>query len=104
MHVRSLSSAIITNQDEAMQKDIEIVFPDARNRWCLRHIKKKFSEKLRGYYAYEAIETTMKGAGYDCLTEEEFENTWNNALQLLSFGNEWLRFIGGATSLHFCFC
>lgn len=39
--------AIITDQCKAMQRVIEIFFPDARHRWCLCHIMKKIPEKLK---------------------------------------------------------
>ncbi|XP_024041931.1 protein FAR1-RELATED SEQUENCE 5-like [Citrus clementina] len=37
---------IIIDQDRAMQKAIENVFPTTRHRWCLWHIMKKVPEKL----------------------------------------------------------
>lgn len=40
-------SAIITNQDKAMKKAIQIVFPKERHRWCLWHILKKMPENLK---------------------------------------------------------
>lgn len=39
-------SAIITDQDRAMRNAIQIVFPEARHRWCLWHILKKLPEKV----------------------------------------------------------
>ena len=69
-------NAIITNQDKAMKKATEIVFPNARHRWCLWHIMKKLPEKLRGYKEYEAIKFGIQNAGYDSLTTEEFEENW----------------------------
>lgn len=46
-------NAIITDQDRAMKKEIEHVFPKVRHRWCLWHIMEKIPEKLRGYKEYE---------------------------------------------------
>lgn len=34
-------NGIITDQDKAMKKAIEIVFPNTRYQWCLWHILKK---------------------------------------------------------------
>ena len=56
---------IITDQDRVMKNAIEIVFPNARHRWCLWHIMKKLSEKLGKYTEYEAISSIMKRAAYD---------------------------------------
>ena len=53
-------NAIITNQDKAMQKAIEVVFPHARHRWCLWHIMKKLPKKLKGYKKYEVIKLNMQ--------------------------------------------
>ena len=65
--------AIITDQCRAMQNAIEIVFPQVRHCWCLWHIMKKISEKLRGYSQYESIKVTLSKAVYDSFTKDEFE-------------------------------
>ena len=44
---------IVTDQCKAMKNAIEIVFPNARHRWCLWHIMKKVPEKLQGYSRYK---------------------------------------------------
>ncbi|CAL5330111.1 unnamed protein product [Camellia sinensis] len=83
--------AIITDQCRAMQSAIEIVFPQARHRWCLWHIMKKIPEKLKGYAQYEAIKLAMQNAVYDCLTRAEFESKWEEMLATFNlYDNEWL--------------
>ncbi|XP_062103335.1 protein FAR-RED IMPAIRED RESPONSE 1-like [Humulus lupulus] len=69
-------NAIITDQDKAMKKAIEIVFPQSRHRWCLWHIMKKMPEKLSGYQSYKPIKKALKKCVYNSLTKEEFEKTW----------------------------
>ncbi|XP_028087490.1 protein FAR1-RELATED SEQUENCE 8-like [Camellia sinensis] len=65
--------AIITDQCRAMQNAIEVVFPEARHRWCLWHIMKKIPEKLRGYAQYESIKLALPNAVYDCFTKHKFD-------------------------------
>ena len=74
-------SAIITNQDRAMQKAIAKVFANARHRWCLWHIMKKVPEKLRKYKEYEPIKFEMQNVVYDSLTKEEFEKRWDRFIE-----------------------
>ncbi|XP_044505676.1 protein FAR-RED IMPAIRED RESPONSE 1-like isoform X2 [Mangifera indica] len=83
--------AIITNQDEAMQNAIGIVFPDTRHRWCLWHIMKKLFEKLKGYCEYEYIKFSLQNVVYDSLTQEEFEERWNRFIDKHNLHNDaWL--------------
>ncbi|KAL7172245.1 hypothetical protein ACSBR2_031857 [Camellia fascicularis] len=84
-------SAIITDQDQAMKKAIEIVFPNARHRWCLWHIMKKMPEKLRGCGQYESVKFCMQNVVYDSLTKEEFEESWGRFIEKYKIErNEWL--------------
>ncbi|KAA8540142.1 hypothetical protein F0562_026834 [Nyssa sinensis] len=82
-------NAIITDQDKAMQKAIENVFPNARHRWCLCHIMKKLSKKLKGCEQYESIKFFLQNAIYDSLTCDEFEESWNCTIDKLH-SNDWL--------------
>ncbi|CAL5340102.1 unnamed protein product [Camellia sinensis] len=68
--------AIITDQCKAMQNAIEIVFPNTRHRWCLWHIMKKISEKVKGYSQYESMKLALQNAVYDTFTKDEFEMRW----------------------------
>ncbi|XP_028121470.1 protein FAR1-RELATED SEQUENCE 6-like [Camellia sinensis] len=84
-------NAIITDQDKAMKKAIQIVFPNVRHRWCLWHILKKLPEKLRGYKEYKAIKFGIQNAVYNSLTKKEFEENWNKLIENYQLeGNEWL--------------
>ncbi|XP_028097663.1 protein FAR1-RELATED SEQUENCE 5-like [Camellia sinensis] len=83
-------NAIITDQDKAMKKATQIVFPNARHRWCLWHIMKKLLEKLRGYKEYEAIKFGIQNAVYDSLTTEEFEENWGKFIEEYQLhSNDW---------------
>ncbi|XP_028085358.1 protein FAR-RED IMPAIRED RESPONSE 1-like [Camellia sinensis] len=83
--------AIITDQCIAMQNAIEIVFPQARHRWCLWHIMKKIPEKLRGYSQYDSIKVALSNAVYDSFTKDEFEEYWQAMIAKFNLhDNEWL--------------
>ncbi|XP_071695688.1 protein FAR-RED IMPAIRED RESPONSE 1-like [Rutidosis leptorrhynchoides] len=53
-------TAIITDQDQAMKKAIEVVFPAARHRWCLWHILKKLPKKLGRHKRYKSVKYKLK--------------------------------------------
>ncbi|XP_018830883.2 protein FAR-RED ELONGATED HYPOCOTYL 3-like [Juglans regia] len=64
-------AAIITDQDRAMKNAIQIVFPNARNRYCLWHIMRKLPEKLGSHSAYNVgLKTAIQSAGL--YTERSF--------------------------------
>ena len=77
---------IITDQDRAMKKAIEIVFPTTRHRWCLWHIMKKVPEKLGGYTEYHAITQLLHSAVYDSQCVAQFEETWHYMLVQYDLG------------------
>ncbi|XP_057430023.1 protein FAR-RED IMPAIRED RESPONSE 1-like [Lotus japonicus] len=82
---------IITDQCKAMKKAIELVFPDARHRWCLWHIMKKIPEKFNGYGQYKEIKKDMKEAVYDSLDVTEFDGQWNTFIDKYGLrNNDWL--------------
>ena len=84
-------SAIIIDQDRAMKKAIQIVFPKARHRWCLWHILKKMPEKFKRYREYISIKFCLKNVVYDSLTKEEFEERWGRFIEKYDLkSHEWL--------------
>ncbi|XP_028113810.1 protein FAR1-RELATED SEQUENCE 5-like [Camellia sinensis] len=88
--------AVITDQCRTMQNAIQIVFPQARHRWCLWHIVKKIPEKLRRYSQYEAIKFALQNAVYDSFTKDEFDEEWQMMIQKFSLhDNEWLAILYG---------
>jgi len=68
---------IVTDQCKAMKNSIEIVFPNARHRWCLWHIMKKVPEKLQGYSSYKQIKHDMKQLVYELVSVDAFECGWD---------------------------
>ncbi|XP_028096510.1 protein FAR-RED IMPAIRED RESPONSE 1-like [Camellia sinensis] len=74
-----------------MQNAIEIVFSQARYRWCLWHIMKKILEKLRGYSQYVSIKVALSNAVYDSFTKDEFEEYLEAMIENFNLNdNEWL--------------
>ncbi|XP_071700129.1 protein FAR1-RELATED SEQUENCE 4-like [Rutidosis leptorrhynchoides] len=85
-------NAIITDQDQAMKKAIEIVFPDSRHRWCLWHIMNKIPKKFGKHAKYKSIKYRLKKAVYDCLTTVEFEVAWKTMIDRYKLEkNRWLK-------------
>jgi len=68
---------IVTDQCKAMKNAIEIVFPNARHKWCLWHIMKKVPEKLQGYSSYKQIKHDMKQLVYESVSLDGFECGWD---------------------------
>ncbi|KAB2610641.1 protein FAR1-RELATED SEQUENCE 5-like [Pyrus ussuriensis x Pyrus communis] len=66
-------SGIITDQDKAMKKAIEVVFPNTQHRLCLWHIMKKVPDKLKSYKEYESMSSSLDNIIYDSMTSEDFE-------------------------------
>ena len=84
-------NAIITDHDKAMKKAIEVVFPNARHRWCLWHIMKKMPDKFKGYKEYEPIQFCMRNFVHDSLSKEKFEESWCLFIKKYKLeSNEWL--------------
>lgn len=82
--------AIITDQDNALQKAVEIVFPNTRHRWCLWHITKKLPDYLRGYDQYDSIKFVLQNVVYESLTCDEFEQRWNIMIEKYNLqSSEW---------------
>jgi hypothetical protein len=64
---------IITDQDAAMQKAIEKIFPNTIHRSCLYHVKSKVEDKLfRCFQANEGLYEEFQDIIDNSLTVEEF--------------------------------
>ncbi|XP_026398365.1 protein FAR1-RELATED SEQUENCE 5-like [Papaver somniferum] len=84
--------AIIDDQCQAMKNAVEIVFPEARHRWCLWHIMKKIPEKFGSYKQREKIVFALQEAVYDSQTPAEFEESWKKMIDKYNLQqNTWLR-------------
>ncbi|KAL2927593.1 Protein FAR1-RELATED SEQUENCE 5 [Bienertia sinuspersici] len=82
---------ILTDQDTTMRKALSVVMPQSRHRWCIWHILKKFSEKLRMYSNYKDFKSELLHAIYDSFTEKEFEKHWTSVIMMYELQeNQWL--------------
>lgn len=88
---RTPPSGIITDQDEVVKRAIEIVFPNARHRWCLWHVMEKLHDKLKSHKQYESIKLCIQTAVYYSMTTTEFEESWCKLITEYDLkDNEWL--------------
>ncbi|XP_061340632.1 protein FAR1-RELATED SEQUENCE 5-like [Gastrolobium bilobum] len=85
--------AIITDQDLSISNAVSKIFPNAKHRYCIWHIMKKFPEKLSHVYHENA---SFKKHFNECIwrskSTQEFEDRWKHLL--VEYGldeNEWLR-------------
>lgn len=82
---------IVIDQYKAMQNTIGVVFLEARHKWCLCHIVKKFPEKQKGHIKYKEIICALTSIVYDSLTVVRFFR----AVRIYSSPHlYWLRMIG----------
>jgi len=83
---------IVTDQCKVMQNAIECVFPNARHRWYLWHIRKKIPEKLQRFGQYKDIKHMMKNVVYESSTVAEFESEWDSFITKYDLvDHDWLR-------------
>ncbi|XP_021761373.1 protein FAR-RED IMPAIRED RESPONSE 1-like [Chenopodium quinoa] len=95
--------AILTDQAAAMRKPLEQVMPNARHRWCIWHILKKFPDKLgkcEGYdsimfyfdhFKYYDMNSPLKTLIYESFTVGEFERRWSELMSEYNLHDtEWL--------------
>ncbi|XP_074377616.1 protein FAR-RED IMPAIRED RESPONSE 1-like [Apium graveolens] len=84
-------SAIITDQDKAMQNTIKEAFPRPRHRLCLWHIMKKLPGKLKAHKEYDSIKFFLNNAIYNSLIHDEFEESWAEMIKKYKLeNNDWL--------------
>ncbi|XP_059460602.1 protein FAR1-RELATED SEQUENCE 5-like isoform X2 [Corylus avellana] len=84
-------NAIITDQDRAMKSAINMVFPNARHRFCLWNILKKLPEKFGSHSQYHAIKSALRSCVYDSRTCDEFDASWQSLLKCYNLeNNAWL--------------
>ncbi|KAK9999104.1 hypothetical protein SO802_018707 [Lithocarpus litseifolius] len=73
--------SIFTNQDHAMANSIKVVFSKSRHRLCSWHIGKNVQQNLLGLYGNPNFHQRFNKCLNECLTEMEFESTWNNMIE-----------------------
>ncbi|XP_051216161.1 protein FAR1-RELATED SEQUENCE 6 [Lolium perenne] len=82
--------AIITNYCHDVAIAVKKVFPNARHRFCLRHILNELTEKLDGMEKKDGMITTFSTLSYDSVTMPDFDKEWQEMTQQFHLdGNEW---------------
>lgn len=83
---------IFTDEDKAMANTIEIVFPQTRHRLCTWHIAKNATQPLAGLYTKPEFSKYFNKCFYGCLSESEFEDTWDHMIKTFKLENHsWLQ-------------
>ncbi|XP_024171776.1 protein FAR1-RELATED SEQUENCE 5-like [Rosa chinensis] len=83
---------IFTDRCQAMANAIEKVFPETRHCLCLWHISKNAVQNLNWLYRNSDFGELFKKLLFGCVTEDEFESTWDEIIQKLDLaGNTWLQ-------------
>ncbi|XP_021743976.1 protein FAR-RED IMPAIRED RESPONSE 1-like [Chenopodium quinoa] len=107
--------AILTDQAAAMRKPLEKVMPNARHRWCIWHILRKFPEKLGKcknvwlqqhplfvkpivfpmcdlmFLLYQDFKSPLKTLIYESFIVAEFERRWSQLMSVYELeDDEWL--------------
>jgi hypothetical protein len=79
---------IITDQDAAMQKAIQKVFPNTVHRSCLFHVTSKAEDHLHPTFrANEGLYEEFYDIINNSLTIEEFEMLWQQMVDMYQVGN-----------------
>ena len=73
--------SIFTDQDQAMANAIKAVFSKSRHRLCSWHISKNAQQNLPGLYGNPDFHQRFNKCLNGCLTEMEFESTWNGMIE-----------------------
>ncbi|KAK3223889.1 hypothetical protein Dsin_010914 [Dipteronia sinensis] len=84
--------SIFTDEDKAMSKAIEIVFPETRHRLCTWHIFKNAAQHLSSYYNNLEFKKQFNKCFYGCYNELEFEASWNEMITSFNLeSHSWLK-------------
>ncbi|XP_028783199.1 protein FAR1-RELATED SEQUENCE 5-like [Neltuma alba] len=82
---------IVTDQDAAMAKAIEKIFPNTRHRLCLWHISKNAPSHLGSLNCDSDFQSYFQKCMRMCDSEEEFEITWDEMIRKFELNDhKWL--------------
>ncbi|KAK3429729.1 hypothetical protein EUGRSUZ_E01219, partial [Eucalyptus grandis] len=84
---------IFTDQDHAMAKAIQIVFPNTQHRLCTWHIEKNANKNIPHLYQKSRFKDKyFSRLMYKCKSEDEFESTWRKMQEEWDTeNNSWLQ-------------
>ncbi|XP_057756625.1 protein FAR1-RELATED SEQUENCE 2-like [Arachis stenosperma] len=82
---------ITRDQCKAMFSTIKKVLPHTRHRWCIWHILKKISQKLRGYAQFRELNAKLSDIVWNSRSVESFEDDWTEFIDKYNLDhNTWL--------------
>ncbi|XP_020090553.1 protein FAR1-RELATED SEQUENCE 9-like [Ananas comosus] len=82
---------IFTEQDQAMENAIEIVFSESRHRLCFWHIPNNSKKHLAEIYSNPSFGAKFSQCLNGCLDEMEFQSTWEDMIKTFNLeDNVWL--------------
>jgi hypothetical protein len=82
---------ILTDQDLGMKSAIEKVFDSSAHRFCMWHIMKKLSEKVRALKSNDEFNSSFKSCVWSSETPDEFEERSNSIIINFELHkNDWL--------------
>ncbi|CAN6541600.1 unnamed protein product [Malus baccata var. baccata] len=83
---------IFTDEDIAMGNAMVSILPETRHRLCIWHISKNAAQYLGSHSTNPEFKEHFNKCFHDCLTEAEFEATWNDMIIKFNLeGNAWLK-------------
>ncbi|XP_021729927.1 protein FAR-RED IMPAIRED RESPONSE 1-like [Chenopodium quinoa] len=83
--------SILTDQDPAIRKVVNLTMPESCHRWCIWHILQKFSRYVGKHEDYEAVKDEFESIIYGSLDADEFVDRWADAIDYYKLGdNSWL--------------
>ncbi|XP_021724311.1 protein FAR1-RELATED SEQUENCE 2-like [Chenopodium quinoa] len=86
--------SILTDQDPAIRKVVNLIMPEICHRWCIWHILQKFSRYVGKHEDYEAVKDEFENIIYGSLDAVEFVDRWAGATDYYKLGdNSWLEVI-----------
>ncbi|XP_021717284.1 protein FAR-RED IMPAIRED RESPONSE 1-like [Chenopodium quinoa] len=82
---------ILTDQDPAIRKAVNLTMPESCHRWCIWHILQKFGRYVGKHEDYEAVNDEFENIIYGSLDADELVDRWVDAVDYYKLGdNSWL--------------
>ncbi|BFG39185.1 hypothetical protein CerSpe_254590 [Prunus speciosa] len=83
---------IFTDVGNAMANAIAVMLRETRHRLCIWHISKNATQYIGSHYSNHEFKEHFNKCFHDCLTEAEFESTWNDLIRKFNLeSNSWLQ-------------
>ncbi|XP_010275942.1 PREDICTED: protein FAR1-RELATED SEQUENCE 5-like isoform X2 [Nelumbo nucifera] len=86
-------NTILTDDDVAVEKAINLVLPESHHRLCVCHIFQNAAIHLSGVFEkFKTFSKDFSNCLYDCENVDEFENAWESMINMYGLQeNDWLQ-------------